>query len=128
MSFDNSIPEPKQFFLNLMIKLDFQVADSLFRFNDYNGAINGMNQIISLTQSATSKELRDTAQKLEMYLEKGSGPLSELRPCFDDIQKYLNDRWFCDLRLGIIPTSTIEGDDPKPKTKVFNPNQTSRLR
>ena len=127
-TFENSIPEPKQFYLNLLIKLDFEVASSLYRYNNYNDAINGIGQILALICSNEHPELKQITEKINSYLTQSSAPIEELRPIFIELQKYLNDKWFSELHLGVIPTSTIEGSTPKPQAQIYDPNQTSRLR
>lgn len=126
-TFENSTPEPKQFFLNLLIKLDFEVADEVFRYKNYSGAINGMTEIITLTCCANDEKLKETAQKIIEYQKNQSAPIDELIPMFQVIQNYLMEKWFSDLKLGVLHTSTVAGTKTPPKPQTFNPDRTSHI-
>lgn len=126
-AFDNSIPEPKQFFLNLLIKLDFEVASSLYRYNNYGDSINGIGQILALICSDDHPELKQMTEKINSYLIQSSAPIDELRPIFKDLQKYLTKTWFSELRLGMLPTGALPTDRDRPSHKALDPNQSSRI-
>lgn len=128
MSFENVIPEPKQYFLNLLIKLDFEIAQSLYRYKNYNDAINGIGQILSLINAQDHPDLRDMRTKINNFLIQSSAPIEELIPIFDQLQKYLNEKWFSELHLGVVPTSSLPTETKVPDAAPMNPKQTSRLR
>jgi hypothetical protein len=128
MAFENTIPEPKQYYLNLLIKLDFEVGQALYRYQNFGDAINGMQLIINQALAWDEPKLKEIVAKLDEYADRASAPLDELRPIFREIQKYLNDKWFSELRLGVVPTATVQGETALPKSQTFNPNQTSRLK
>ena len=86
-TYDNSIPEPKQFFLNLLIKLDFEVADQVFRYKDYSAAINGMTEIITLTCCASEEKVKEATQKILAYQKSQNAPIDDIIPLFQSIQR-----------------------------------------
>ena len=128
MSYDNTSPEPKQYFLDLLIKLNFYVADAVYRYHNYHEAIDGMNEIVSLTCIDDQSELKEMAAKLKEYASSQNAPIDEIPVMFTTIQKYLMKHWFSELNLGtVIPTSTLPTDTKKPSHAAISSNQSSRL-
>ena len=127
MSFDNTTPEPKNKYLNDLITLDFVTTERLYLARDYIGAINAMAALIDQAMCWEVAELKDVIAKIDSCFDNQSAPIEELRPIHRKLKKYLNEHWFSELRLGIIPTSTIPGESPLPAKKSFDPNQTSRI-
>jgi hypothetical protein len=126
-TFSQTSNEPKKLFLNLLINLDFQVANALYILHNYDVAINGMAEILSLTCSIERQETQEISAKIMAYTEAGSGPESDLRHQYNELQKYLNKYWFSEMQLGMIPTSTLPTQATKPTNTPINPNQSSRL-
>ena len=127
MSFENVIPEPKKFFLNLLIKLDFEIASSLYRYNNYVDAINGIGQLLSLICARDKTDLKDIVTEIDQYLSQSSAPIEKLRPIFEKLQKYLQDKWFSELHLGVVPTSSLPTETKLPDNKPMDPKQSSRI-
>ena len=127
MSIENTIPEPKQYFLDLLIKLDFQVADAVYRFRDHRSAINGMAEIIALTGCIENADLKETAQTIQKAQQSQNMEIDEIPKLFATLQKHLMERWFSELKLGLIQASTIQGTREAPKQKTFDPNPTNQI-
>lgn len=130
MSFDNTTPEPKKFYLDLLIQLTFDVSMALYRFKNWSDAINGMAQILAMIYAEKEAELKPTAELINDAYKNGStieSAETELPKAFKTIQNFLNQHWFSELHLGIIPTSTMQTEQKKPTHTALNPNQSSRL-
>ena len=128
MSYDNTTPEPKQYFLSLLIKLNFIVADSVYRQHDYHTALDGMMEIVSLTCIDQTPDIKAIAAKLSEYHAQQNAPIEEIPIMFTSIQKYLMQHWFGELNLGtVIPTSTLKTEAKKPSHDAISSNQSSRL-
>ena len=129
MAFENTAPEPKKFFLNLLIKLDFEVTSSLFRYNNYSDTIGGMSQILTLISAfdSSNAEIKKINDKIVRCFEQGSAPVSRLPPIFNDLQKFLNKTWFSELQLGLIPTSALPADGKQFPVKKAVGDHSSRI-
>jgi hypothetical protein len=127
MSFHNSSPEPKQLFLTLLINLDFQIASNLYILKNHSLAVSGMFEILTLVCGRDKRETKPIWEKIEGYYTAGTAPIADLCVQFYELQLFLNDKYFSELQLGIIPTSTIKGDDKKPDTSPLSATQSSRI-
>jgi hypothetical protein len=127
MSYQNQSAEPKSVFLNNLINLDFQMANSLFRAKNYADAINTMAEILSIIGARKQPELKEMYTEFVNYLVTGSAKIETLYEQFYNLQEYLMERWFSELHLGVIPTSTLPGTQERPDAAPANPNQTSRI-
>lgn len=129
MAFENTAPEPKKFFLNLLIKLDFEVASSLYRYNNNTDAINGISQILSLicADNINDATIKKINAEMKQYQAQGSAPVSRLPPIFNDLQKFLNKTWFSELQLGLIPTSALPADGKQVPVKKAVGDHSSRI-
>ena len=129
MAFENTSPEPKKFFLNLLIKLDFEVASSLYRYRNDSDAINGISQILSLicADNISDATIKKINEEMKKYQQQGDAPVSRLPLIFNDLQKYLNKTWFSELQLGLIPTSALPADGKQVPTKKAVSDHSSRI-
>ena len=127
MTYDINNSEPKKLYLNLLISLDFQVSYSLFRAKNYSDAINGMAQILGLIVSNKKPELKAIHDKIAMYQKQSSAPTDELVPIFNELQEYLSEKWFSELHLGVVPTSTLASDAKIPDSRPLSPTQTNKI-
>jgi uncharacterized lipoprotein YajG len=127
MSIENALPEPKQYFLDLLIKVDFQVADAVFRFRDYHAAINGMAEIIALTGCQDKENIKEIATTILAAQKQQSAPIDNIVPMFTKLQAFLMQQWFSELKLGLIQTSMLTGTQAPPPVKTFSPNNTSQI-
>lgn len=126
-TFQSSAPEPKKHYLNLLITLDFKIAEILYISQNYTLAINGLEALISQAMLWTVKELETTVKKIDEYADHADAPITELRTLHREIQKYLHTRWFSELQLGIIPTGTLPHDSKPPANTPLDPKQSSRI-
>jgi hypothetical protein len=127
MSYTDATPEPKKFFLNLLIKLDFEVASSLFRYGNWSDGIAGMGQILALINAQEESKLKKINDQMVLWQNQATAPTTELKEAFKTIQGFLLEKWFSELHLGIVQTSTLTTETAKPSHEALNPNQTSRL-
>ena len=131
MSIETVVPEPKKRYLDLLIMLDFNLSDALYRRRAYADAIGIMEAIINQARLWHVAELKEIIGKLDEYSNGNSsgGAMEELRPMARTLQDYLNEHWFSELHLGVIPTAVLQPSEETkiPSHEAVNPTQTSRL-
>lgn len=127
MSFDGAQAEPKNLFLNNLIALDFYTATELYRTRRYSNAICGMEQTLAMIGAHNIGEIKQLAEQLDAYSENGEAEIKKLKAAFRQLQKYLYEKWFSELNLGVVPTSTLEGEAKRPETKIYSPNQSNQI-
>jgi hypothetical protein len=127
MSFDGVKSEPKNLFLNNLIALDFWTSTELYRMRRYANSIYGMEQILAMIGAHNVPELSEIAQQIERYANSGTGDILKIKELFRELQKYLYKQWFSELNLGVVPTSTLQGETIKPDSAPLDPNQTNQI-
>lgn len=123
-SFTQEQIEPKNFFLTNLITLFFQTSIDLIQHQDPTQGRRNMRALMATIPADTeeSQNIREKINGLE-YLS-----LEALMNIFqNEITPYLHRRYFSELQLGIIQTSTLKGDSKKPENQPVDPLQTSRL-
>ena len=123
-TFNNPLAEPKKTFLNNLIMLDFQITQILFIHHNYVTAASGLEAIIYMTGIQDKPEIKEAHDRI-------TGPYTEveIKQSFKIVQRYLNDKWFSELQLGMIPTSTLPTQNQMdiPKHDAIDPTQSSRI-
>lgn len=127
MSFDNNQPEPKNLYLNNLIALTFYTASELYRGHRYANAIYGMEQIIAMINGHQVGELKDIVNEVDAYASAGEANVERIKVAFRTLQKFLYEKWFSELHLGVVPTSTLPTTHDTPDNAPLSSTQTSRV-
>lgn len=116
--------EPKNFFLNQLITLFFQTSIDLIQHQQpVQGRID--MRALMATIPADTEEAKNIRNKIDT---EGYSTLQKLIEIFEnEITPFMHRRYFSELQLGIIQTSTLAGDSKKPENEPASPLQTSRL-
>ncbi len=124
MSFAQEQVEPKNFFLTNLITLFFQTSIDLIQHQNVTQGRRNIRALMAVIPADT-EEARNIQKRIANsdYLS-----LKALIEMFqNEITPYLHNRYFSELQIGVIPTSTLEGKDKKPENEPVNPIQSSRL-
>lgn len=117
-TFQNATPEPKQLFLNLLMKnADF--LGQLIATGKYTESAQQMLRIITdIYFMAPKEKVESLYQKLETWIfESGGYNSREIQQAHLMLKEILQSYFFSELRLGIIPTSTLQSEKNAPLSK-----------
>lgn len=126
MSFDNIQSEPKKTYLNNLINLYFQTAMNLVGSGNFTFGLRAIRALLLIVPNKPQNIVEPLRAKALQYMNNGQTE-EELYQLFQETGAFLNEHYFSELHLGIVPTSTLPGEKPKPSNEPIKETASSRL-
>jgi hypothetical protein len=126
-TFQNSSPEPRQVFLDLLMKnADFLGQQMATR--NYTGAVSQMLRIVTdIKYMASKTKINALYEKLERWVfESGNYTSRDAQEAHAELKEILQTEFFSELKIGIIPTSTLPMEKNIPSSEPMS-GSSSRL-
>lgn len=126
-SFENSSPEPRELFLGLLMKNSDYLGMQMAR-GQYAEALQQMLRITTdIRYMANKTKIEALYEKLEKWIFVSAKYSNrEIQQLHSDLKEILQSEFFSELKLGIIPTSTLPTDKNVPSSEPMK-NLSSRL-
>ncbi len=127
-NFDNVQTEAKSLFLGFIINNDFLAGNYVYN-HQYTRAIFQMHFVATkIYNMINTSEIKNLYETLSKWLNTISEPSEkDILKAYKELSEILNNHFYSEFHLGLIPTSTLPTSKDKPTHEAINPNQSSRL-